>query len=157
MLTLVAACTAFVLPLQQSRLHLRAAGIQASIERQMDTGGRGQQHLSAGLQEGDVVAYQVGTWLVDNVEVGDDEPARLEYARVEFLQLVWTNDCEHGYIHATALSYDGDRTMAVVEDEDIQFGPEQLVARCQATWDDDSGSATLAEPLPPEESLLHVV
>ena len=45
--------------------------------------GRGEQHLSACLEEGDLVAYQVGTWMVDSVEVGDGSPARIRLAVVD--------------------------------------------------------------------------
>lgn len=41
------------------------------IDRQSDDKyGRGVSHLSADLKEGDVIAYQGGTWYVDGTEVG---------------------------------------------------------------------------------------
>lgn len=36
----------------------------------LESTGRGADHISAMLQEGDIVMYQAGSWLVDNVRVG---------------------------------------------------------------------------------------
>ena len=45
--------------------------------RRAAEGGRGLDHLSAALEEGDLVLYQVGSWTVDGVTVGDgDEPEK---------------------------------------------------------------------------------
>ena len=133
---------------------LRSAVPSCSAVYQADFG-RGKQHLSFDLQEGDVVAYQVGTWLVDNVEVGDGSPARLLFARVDCLQIVWTHACEHGYVLGTAMELDNDSQRAHIEEEhDIQFGPEQLVALLPATWNDDGTTAQLKSPLPPVDDLI---
>ena len=136
----------------------------SSIDLQSDCG-RGQEHLSARLGEGDVCVYQVGTWMVDWVSVGPGDPPRLLLARVDCLQINWTTDCEHGRILATAVSTrDGD---ALHIDEDIEyagieFGPEQLIARVPAEWADEH-AGTLLAPLPdmlaaslPEEEELVV-
>jgi len=87
------------------------------------------------------------------VEVGDGSDACLKFARVDFLQIVWTHDCEHGYVHGMALERHG-TTVHLIEEEDVQFGPEQLVARLPASWSEDGCHAELNAPLPPEESLL---
>ena len=90
--------------LPSAPLHNRGWHISASaVDLQRDCG-RGQEHLSARLEEGDVCVYQVGTWMVDNVPVGPGDPPRLLLARVDCLQINWTTDCEHGRILATAVS-----------------------------------------------------
>ena len=65
-----------------------------SIDLQSDTAqfGRGEMHLSALLEDGDVVVYQTGTWYVDGVEVGTGEPASFAYAVVDNVQVVWTHN-----------------------------------------------------------------
>ena len=81
-----------MLPLRRPVLTLTRRGAE---------GGRGLDHLSAALEEGDLVLYQVGSWTVDGVVVGDgDEPA-LAYAVVDTLQLVFTHNCEHGWIYGS--------------------------------------------------------
>ena len=74
--------------------------------------------------------YQVGSWTVDGVTVGDgDEPA-LAYAVVDTLQLVFTHNCEHGWIYGSALECDADGSLRPPDgDAFVQFGPEQLLAR----------------------------
>ena len=72
----------------------RSAPITGSaIELQSDCG-RGLEHLSARVQEGDVCVYQVGTWHVDWTEVGSGNPPRLLLVRCDCLQLNWVNDHE---------------------------------------------------------------
>ncbi len=92
--------------------------------------GRGVDHLSAQLAEGDLVLYQVGSWTVDGVAIGDGEPA-LAYAVVDTLQLVFTHNCEHGWIYGTALERDdSDGSLRPpAGDAFVQLGPEQLLAR----------------------------
>ena len=92
--------------------------------------GRGVDHLSAQLAEGDLVLYQTGQWAVDGVAIGDGEPA-LAYAVVDTLQLVFTHNCEHGWIYGSALERDGSDGALRPPDGDafVQFGPEQLLAR----------------------------
>ena len=74
--------------------------------------------------------YQVGSWTVDGVVVGDgDEPA-LAYAVVDTLQLVFTHNCEHGWIYGSALECDADGALRPPDgDAFVQLGPEQLLAR----------------------------
>ena len=74
--------------------------------------------------------YQTGQWRVDGVTVGDgDEPA-LAYAVVDTLQLVFTHNCEHGWIYGSALECDADGSLRSPDgDAFVQFGPEQLLAR----------------------------
>ena len=102
--------------------------------------GRGDRHLSASLNEGDVVVYQKGTWLVDGVVVGDGSEPEWEYAMVETIQVVWTHNCEHGVIRALHLEFDEPEQRLQLTDplEEIEFGPEQLIARLPVTWIDES-------------------
>ena len=89
--------------------------------------------------------------MVDWVVVGPGTPPRLLVARVDCLQINWTNDCEHGRVIATAInSLDGD-AVGIDENEvfsGIEFGPEQLVARIPAQWDDVGLAGQLLSPLP---------
>jgi hypothetical protein len=94
--------------------------------------GRGHAHLTADLQQGDVVVFQTGTWYVDGVEVGDGGPPDWEYCLVDTIQIVWSHNCEHGVVRGFALQLQEDKkTLTVKNDYDtmIDFGPEQLVAR----------------------------
>ena len=111
--------------------------------------GRGEMHLSADLEEGDVVAYRIGNWRVDGVLVGDDsvDPS-IAYCQVETIQVVWTHNCEHGVLRGRRLwtrksrDDDGSTTLlqaaAATEDDDalVELGPEQLVARLPVEWKD---------------------
>ena len=130
--------------LQQCR-HVFAS----AVELQQDCG-RGQEHLSARLDEGDVCVYQVGTWMVDAVTVGSGKPPRLLCVRCDVIQINWTTDMEHGRIIATPISRIEGSSVHVDEDEEfagVEFGPEQLVARVPADWADDY-LGTLGAPLP---------
>ena len=132
--------------------------------------GRGERHLSAVVNEGDVVAYQTGRWLVDGVTVGvDDAPPAVAFCRLETMQIVWTHNCEHGvlrgmeliqqqqYVPRTSLdentgvpadspyncSRTKDSTSLLVTDRVVEFGPEQLLARFPVEWsDEDETSCT---------------
>jgi len=126
--------------------------------------GRGERHLSACLNEGDVVVYQGGTWLVDGVSVGDsDSNPTFHFAIVETIQLVWTHNCEHGVIRALPLKPRRTRTRLVdstgeapergmtqildIEDyELVEFGPEQLVAKLPYRLDDVESSTEIELP-----------
>ena len=68
-----------------------------------DDFGRGLEHLSADLVEGDVTLFQTGSWAVDGVTVGTGEP-RLEAAVLSSIQLVWTHNCEHGVLYGERCS-----------------------------------------------------
>jgi hypothetical protein len=113
--------------------------------------GRGDMHLSAALEESDVVVYQTGTWYVDGVPVGDGSPPAYQYALVDNVQIVWTHNCEHGVIRGSSLELvendtDGDGDEREIQRltqiqglaRDIEFGPEQLVARVPVERADDS-------------------
>ena len=90
-------------------------------------GGRGHDHISATLDEGDLVLYVDGSWEVDGVPVGEGDPV-LKFAFVTLVQLVFTHNCEHGWIYGTPAEVrDGSATQD--DDYDVQIGPEQLVAR----------------------------
>ena len=117
--------------------------------------GRGAYHLSAMLEDGDVIAYQAGTWLVDNVEVGDGTAARLHWARVECMQINWTTNGEHGWIRATGMDEVASKKGSLVlSDEDVEFGPEQLIARVAVEWDDAEQYARLLCDLPSHDALI---
>ncbi|GMH75668.1 hypothetical protein TL16_g06834 [Triparma laevis f. inornata] len=119
------------------------------VDLQSDCG-RGQEHLSARLEEGDVCVYQVGTWMVDSVSVGPGEPPRLLLARVDCLQINWTTDCEHGRILATPVSTRQGDALHIDKDVEyagVEFGPDQLIARLPVAWADEY-AGTLLAPLP---------
>lgn len=127
----------------------------AAVELQQDCG-RGLEHLSARIEEGDVCVYQVGTWHVDWSEVGSGDPPRLLLVRADVLQLNWAGDHEHGRIIATAITdTDSDdaesiSAVSIAENEPfagVEFGPEQLIARVPAEWVDEFTGRLLA-PLP---------
>jgi hypothetical protein len=121
--------------------------LHEQIDRQSDKSkyGRGINHISADLNEGDIIAYQDGTWYVDGTEVGNGSPATVRYFLVDTVQIVWTHDCEHGLVYGFDLtvadndgpvvSCDGSGTIIkkgnifVIEDEYVQCGPEQIIAR----------------------------
>ena len=107
--------------------------------------GRGEFHLSADIDEGDIVVYQTGTWYVDGVEVGDGSPADWKLAKMETIQVVWTHNCEHGVLRGYAVKLfddDCDQSTIVYDTSEngdlevVEFGPEQLVARLPVEWDD---------------------
>ena len=106
-------------------------------------------HLSALLNDNDVVVYQTGYWYVDGVLVGDDNgDACFEYCQVENIQIVWTHNCEHGVIRGWKLLVQhpagGEATTTAVVlqrmDEFVEFGPEQLLAKIPVEWDRDDES-----------------
>mmetsp|Transcript_34450 Transcript_34450/g.70474 ORF Transcript_34450/g.70474 Transcript_34450/m.70474 type:complete len:199 (+) Transcript_34450:28-624(+) len=126
--------------LSSSRLHL--------IDRQSDKSkyGRGVDHISADINEGDVIAYQDGTWFVDGTEVGDGSPATVRYCLVDTVQIVWTHDCEHGLVYGFDLTVADNNDEQVSSDEHgaiikkgnifiiqnesyVQCGPEQILCR----------------------------
>jgi len=106
-------------------------------------------HLSAMLNERDVVIYQTGTWELDGVQLGNGGPATFQYCVVDTLQVVWTHNCEHGFIRGMAVSIDSekDRVHLKYPLEFIDFGPEQLQARLPVQWIDND-EAQLLIPLP---------
>jgi len=128
--------------------YLLGASPSTIIDFQSDSSqyGRGEMHLSAVLEEGDVVAYQTGTWFVDGVAVGDDDmPATLNYCRIETMQIVWSHNCEHGVLRGMELKYDKEtNTLEMTGSNNVvEFGPEQLIARFPVEWkDDDDCSCT---------------
>ena len=132
------------------------SNINRIIEFQADESkfGRGEYHLSASLDEGDVVVWQSGTWMVDGVEVGDGSPPKLHYAKIDNIQLVWTHNCEHGVIRGTDVTAEEVDNRAADRDvdchskqmarlyiseplEEVEFGPEQLIARLPVIWDNE--------------------
>ena len=136
---------------------MKMTAAATKIDFQADHG-RGEDHLSAFLEEGDVVMYQTGTWYVDGVEVGYGTTPKLEWAKIDNLQVVWSHNCEHGVLRGISLkekevlhsndNNDDDnkdnndrnhrRHLCQVEPLDIvEFGPEQLIARVPVVWEDD--------------------
>ena len=144
----------------------------AGVDLQSDSSqyGRGERHLSAVVNEGDVVAYQTGSWLVDGVTVGvDDAPPAVAFCRLETMQIVWTHNCEHGVLRGMELiqrqqlvprcsvdedtgapadspcngSRTKDSASLLVTHRVVEFGPEQLLARFPVVWkDEDETSCT---------------
>lgn len=120
--------------------------------------GRGDKHLSASLEDGDAVIFQTGTWTVDGVEVGDGSTPKIQYAKVDSIQLVWTHNCEHGVIRAIPLKIvDADgpvlekRFVVTSPIEIVEFGPEQLLARIPDSlikWNDGAEEGVLLVDLP---------
>ena len=93
-------------------------------------------HLSCLVEEGDIVVYQTGTWYVDGVEVGDGGPPEYRFAQIETIQIVWTHNCEHGVLRGLEMKQEsGDSSRFARKDmEEVEFGPEQLIARIPVTW-----------------------
>ena len=124
---------------QQSRFTISttataAAALAASsntIDFQSDESqfGRSDRHLSAMLEEGDVIVYRCGSWFVDGVLVGDEEETEFRLAQVDTIQIVWTHNCEHGCIRGMAVTLIDEQTIQVDESDYVEFGPEQLIAR----------------------------
>jgi ribosomal protein L27 len=137
-----------------------AAASSSSIDFQSDHTqfGRGDYHLSASVQEGDLVVYQTGTWLVDGVEVGEGTPPTIRYAKIETMQLVWTHNCEHGVLRGIEVQVDSADpfriapTMPLVQ---VQLGPEQLLARIPVTWHEEKEEGVSQVPF--EDSMFACV
>ena len=132
-----------------------AFGQQHEIDFQSDNEkyGRGDFHLSAALEEGDLVVYQTGTWFLEGVELGDGSPIAFRYGVVENMQVVWTHNCEHGVIRCVEAVVDDtarDTGAAVfsINDPpiDVEFGPEQLVARVPVEWDTEQRTGIALAP-----------
>lgn len=132
---------------QNKRLHV--SNDKSQIDYQSDTSkfGRGDQHLSAILDEKDVVVIQIGTWELDGVQLGDGNPAAFEYCVVETMQVIWTHNCEHGFIQGLAVSIDSENHTLKVESpiQVVDFGPEQLVARLPVQWVNDEHALVLVD------------
>ena len=108
--------------------------------------------------------------------LGDGSDSMVRYMQVDTIQLVWTHDCEHGVINGfdlvVAANDDDDDVSSeesgvivgkgsyfvINEDEYIQVGPEQVLARIPTTsseqnWKDSDREMVLsrAEFYPDEE------
>jgi hypothetical protein len=123
-----------------------------AIEFQSDDSqfGRGEFHLSALIEEGDVVVYQTGSWLVDGVVVGDGSPPAFSFAKIDNVQLVWTHNCEHGVLRGVEIAVcEDDETKVRIQEPliDVEFGPEQLVARLPVSWHELSDEGILKVPV----------
>lgn len=125
--------------LDSSKIDLQSDGIRF---------GRGDFHLSALIDEGDVVVYQTGSWLVDGVVVGEDDAApRFALAKIDNVQVVWTHNCEHGVLRGIEVVIDPlDNTRVLVSEplQDVEFGPEQLLARLPVAWEDEKSTVGIA-------------
>lgn len=130
----------------QRRKILLKGGNDLDLQSDTSTYGRGEYHLSASLQERDVVIYQVGSWTVDGVVVGNGEETTFEYGVVDTIQVVWTHNCEHGYIRGMRVSINHEeRTVHVLEPlQFIDFGPDQLYARVPIEWTSENKGKLLA-------------
>eukprot|EP00986_Skeletonema_menzelii_P003881 scaffold1256_cov150-Skeletonema_menzelii.AAC.35 len=147
-----------------SRLPSSTLCLHEQIDRQSDKSkyGRGIDHISADINEGDVIAYQDGTWFVDGTEVGDGSPSVVRYCLVDTVQIVWTHDCEHGLIYGFDLVViDNDEQVSCDEpgaivnkgsifmtdnESYVQCGPEQILSRIpvsstELNWKDDTKQA----------------
>jgi hypothetical protein len=147
-----------------SRLPASSLLLHAQIDRQSDKSkyGRGIDHISADINEGDVIAYQDGTWFVDGTEVGDGSPSVVRYCLVDTVQIVWTHDCEHGLVYGFDLVVVDNEgkvscdepgaivkkgSVFVIEDESyVQCGPEQILSRIPVSsteikWKEDTKQA----------------
>lgn len=116
-------------PSREHRLRHTPSRLEVEWSKEGD---RGHAHLSAYLAEGELVIYQTGTWMVDNIEVGDGSPAVWRLAQVDVLQVNWTGTGEHGVIRGFAARWDpatGEVVCDEEDDEQVDVGPEQLVAR----------------------------
>ena len=101
------------------------------------------------------------------MEVGDGSPARLRLARVDHTQLICSAQNEHGVIRGTALAYDAASVELVPlapdgadgadgdidSGEDVEFGPEQLVARIRFDGLDRHLPESIAGMLEPQARL----
>mmetsp|Transcript_30376 Transcript_30376/g.88809 ORF Transcript_30376/g.88809 Transcript_30376/m.88809 type:complete len:247 (+) Transcript_30376:88-828(+) len=142
--------------------------ISRHVDLQSDTSryGRGEAHLTFELQPGDVVVYQMGTWHVDGVAVGPGDDPYWSYALVDGLQVVWTHNCEHGVVRGWHLDLvrDGDcegdnsgansgwmelrRSDEDEAEEEVEFGPEQVIGRINnMKWDNSMMAGTTPMPL----------
>lgn len=133
-------------------LHLKVPSNKGSdyeIDYQSDGSsyGRGEMHLSAMLEEQDVVVYQTGTWEVEGVEVGNGNPPSFEYCVIDTLQVVWTHNCEHGFISGLRVSIDVVTKKVQMDSplEFVDFGPEQLIARLPVSWIDENEAELLVD------------
>ena len=136
-----------------------------NIDRQSDSNkyGRGVDHISVDLREGDVIAYQAGTWYIDGLsEVGDGSPSYVRYMVVDTIQLVWTHDCEHGVVNGyDLLVEDASNEDQIVEmkskfistDEYLQIGPEQLLAKIPTHQIHDNEWMSMSNFHPKEEMI----
>jgi hypothetical protein len=139
------------------QLAVSSSASSSSIDFQSDDTqfGRGDYHLSASLQEGDIVVYQTGTWLVDWVEVGDGTPPTIRYAKIETIQLVWTHNCEHGVLRGIEVDIvDPLRIVPTMPLVEVEFGPEQLLARIPVTWNEEKDEGVSQVLLPLEEDFI---
>ncbi len=144
-------------------LLLRATSLDTEetiIEYQSDEKyDRGEMHISAAVNEGDTVVYRTGSWYVDGVLVGDEDatPA-YEYCRVETIQLVWTHNCEHGVLRGLSVDLleddhteeQGQHLSLRTPLDEVQFGPEQIVARIgNVVWEpnheDETGEGEIGK------------
>lgn len=129
------------------------------IDRQSDNKyGRGIEHISADLNEGDVIAYQDGTWYVDGTEVGTGSAAIVRYMKVDTVQIVWTHDCEHGLVYGFDVKCDsvikkGDEFI-IQEDNYVQCGPEQILCRIPVSSESNEVAISCVDFDPADEIIL---
>lgn len=145
-----------VAPLQgaSTRLYVQ------KIDRQSDNNkyGRGIEHISADLNEGDVIAYQDGTWYVDGTEVGNGSPAIVRYLKVDTVQIVWTHDCEHGLVYGFDVKCDSvikkGGEFIIQEDNYVQCGPEQILCRIPVSSESNEVVISCVDFNPADEIIL---
>jgi hypothetical protein len=133
---------------------------EQKIDRQSDNNkyGRGIEHISADLNEGDVIAYQDGTWYVDGTEVGNGSAATVRYMKVDTVQIVWTHDCEHGLVYGFDVKCDsvikkGDEFI-IQEENYVQCGPEQILCRIPVSSESNEVLISCVDLNPADEIIL---
>lgn len=138
-------------PKTTSKIALYSSLDSSKIELQSDDTkfGRGNLHLSALIDEGDVVVYQTGSWKVDSVVVGEDGAApSFALAKIDNVQVVWTHNCEHGVLRGVEVYIDPDDNTRLLVAEpliDVEFGPEQLLARLPVSWEKEGASTGISK------------
>lgn len=85
---------------------------------------------------------------MDSVQVGDGSDPYFGYTVIDSIQVVWTHNCEHGVLRGVQIELDGDQHAKLVEPVlEVQFGPEQLIAKIPVEWNETSQTANLLVPV----------
>ena len=81
---------------------------------------------------------------MDSIEVGDGSDPYFSYALIDTMQLVWTHNCEHGVLRGLQVQISSGTSVKLVEPlAEIEFGPEQLIAKIPVEWDEATESGKL--------------
>jgi hypothetical protein len=101
--------------------------------------GRGEQHLSAVLYEGDTVIYRTGNWYVDGVLVGDGD-IQYKICRIETIQIVWTHNCEHGVLRGLDINTTTTTTSRIENENDNDL--EEISSSSSSSSTESTTAAT---------------